>query len=214
MTTVTKTSAKQYFVTGAFPTQGNFGDFIDSCIFAAETSAQSIATLNVTTLLSAAAANITTVSANNLVTTTSTVLKGTATNDSAAAGNIGEYLSSFVTTSNMVSVSGSIQGNVTTLSLTAGDWDVGSQLSVAVSAGKTISLLYSGISTTTGSINSNAFGFSAWLGTFAGDDSSTLSLNGATRVSLASTTTVYLVAQHNVAPSQNFWGGIWARRRR
>lgn len=63
MTTVTKTSAKAYFTTGAYPTQSQFGDFIDSCIFSAESSAQSIATLNITTKLSAVAANITTVSA-------------------------------------------------------------------------------------------------------------------------------------------------------
>lgn len=64
MTAITKTSAKAYFVTGAFPTQSNFADMIDSYLGLAETSAQALPTLNITTKLSAAAANITTISAN------------------------------------------------------------------------------------------------------------------------------------------------------
>ncbi len=66
MTIITKTTAKSFFETGDFPSQSNFADFIDSCIFSQEASAQSIATLNITTKLSAVAANITTVSATNV----------------------------------------------------------------------------------------------------------------------------------------------------
>lgn len=43
MTISTKTTIKTFFETGDFPTQSNFSDFIDSCVFAAETSAQSLA---------------------------------------------------------------------------------------------------------------------------------------------------------------------------
>lgn len=43
MTSTTKTTIKTYFETGDKPTQSQFSDFIDSCAFLAETSAQTFA---------------------------------------------------------------------------------------------------------------------------------------------------------------------------
>lgn len=75
MTISTKTTIKSYFETGDFPSQSNFSDFIDSCIFGAETSAQAIATLNVTTMLSAAAGNIASLTATNaIINNTATII--------------------------------------------------------------------------------------------------------------------------------------------
>ena len=48
--------------------------------------------------------------------------KGTATNDSAAAGYIGEYVSSAVTSTTAASSTGTTS-DLTSISLTAGDWD-------------------------------------------------------------------------------------------
>ena len=42
MTILIRTSVKTYFVTGARPTQSQFGDFIDSALFLAETTSQTI----------------------------------------------------------------------------------------------------------------------------------------------------------------------------
>lgn len=43
LTAVTRASAKNYFLTGSFPTQSNFADLIDSCLFQVGTSGQAIA---------------------------------------------------------------------------------------------------------------------------------------------------------------------------
>ena len=48
-------------------------------------------------------------------------LLGTATNDSANAGNVGEVISATVTSSTLVSAS---VANITSVTLTAGDWDL------------------------------------------------------------------------------------------
>lgn len=48
----------------------------------------------------------------------------TATNDNAAAGYLGEYISSTVLTGSAVSLSSGSAADITTISLTAGDWDV------------------------------------------------------------------------------------------
>lgn len=42
MTSTTKTTVKSYFESGDRPTQGNFTDLIDSCLFLAESSSQTI----------------------------------------------------------------------------------------------------------------------------------------------------------------------------
>lgn len=49
-------------------------------------------------------------------------LPGTTTNDNAAAGNVGEFLTA--SASNVVVPASATIGNVVTLALTAGDWDV------------------------------------------------------------------------------------------
>lgn len=50
-------------------------------------------------------------------------LPATATNDDAAAGKLGEYKESVVSAVTVTGANG-VWGNITTLSLTAGDWDV------------------------------------------------------------------------------------------
>ena len=49
---------------------------------------------------------------------------GTATNDSATAGNVGEYVSSAVTPAYPITLTSTQYADVTSISLTAGDWDV------------------------------------------------------------------------------------------
>jgi hypothetical protein len=64
-----------------------------------------------------------TLSGNLSFTTTSTQgVVGTTTNNNAAAGNIGEYVSSYANATNMGS--GGVVRDLTSISLTAGDWDV------------------------------------------------------------------------------------------
>ena len=56
-------------------------------------------------------------------------LPGTITNDNASAGNIGEYIESVIPTGSAVSLSTGSPKDVTTISLTAGDWDISANVS-------------------------------------------------------------------------------------
>ncbi len=129
---------------------------------------------------------------------------GTATNDSAAAGKVGEFASQVVAFGSAVAISASTPTDQSSLSLTAGDWDV--WISVFFSAGTAGGACYAGISQTTATLPDNSL-----LG------QGTISISGTTasayvkqRVSLASTTTVYCVAF--VTSNANMCGGIYARR--
>lgn len=113
MTAITKTSAKAYFQTGLYPTQSQFGDMIDSYLGLAESSAQAIATLNVTTKLSALAANITTVSATNVNVATVSAVSVYANN--LIATNVSAnaiYASNIIATTVSATVGGMLTGSL------------------------------------------------------------------------------------------------------
>jgi len=77
------------------------------------------------------------------------VIKGTATNDAAATGLVGEYVESVISTTANFPTSAE-WGDLTSISLTAGDWDV-SALMTSVASGATMSgEVRMGISTTSG----------------------------------------------------------------
>jgi hypothetical protein len=122
------------------------------------------------------------------------VIVGTTTNDSATAGYVGEYVDSYVS-SVTVALAATVT-NVTSISLTAGDWDVSA-------------LIYSA----SGGANTyGTFGISQTSATFAGSSGKDYTfmscfpaVNVVTgcipclRVSLASTTTIYFVANMGIA---------------
>lgn len=117
-------------------------------------------------------------------------IRGTATNNNATAGFVGETVSSAVSGTNYPA-SGNY-GDLTSISLTAGDWLIGG-VSSPSTAGSATTTLELGISTTTGN---------SGTGLSAGDnDVLTLSLPAATavplcvasyRLSLSGSSTVYL----------------------
>lgn len=74
---------------------------------------------------------------------------GTTTNNNAAAGVIGEYVSSVVAPGTSVPALTTLWGDITSISLTAGDWDV-SGLAVYSSGGATVTVTNLGISSTSG----------------------------------------------------------------
>lgn len=138
--------------------------------------------------------------------------KGTITNDSANAGDIGEKISASIGATNFPT-SGQ-WGDLTSISLTAGDWDV-SLIGEITRAGSTFTDGMVGISVTSG--NSST-------GLTAGVSRLYFDLTGITflvfpiclsvvRISLNSTTTVYFkyFADYSAAvPTMT--GGIFARR--
>jgi len=142
---------------------------------------------------------------------------GTQTNDSAPAGYLGEYLTASLVTGSATALTTATPKNVISLSLTAGDWDVGGVLGIKGGGTTTITYLIGCLSATSATLDTT-------LGRMAAVSprSDMLSVLADThialptaRISLASTTTIYLVAQAGFATSTcSAFGAIFARRAR
>ena len=135
---------------------------------------------------------------------------GTAANNNAGSGYVGEFISSQVLFGSAISLSNSTLTNLTSISLTAGDWDVWGN--AVFSNTGTASLFSIGISTT-----SATFPDGSLISTLT---SATFSLTGAygapassQRFSLSGTTTLYLVVETLFNTGGiTVSGGIFARR--
>jgi len=133
-------------------------------------------------------------------------IKGTNTNDSASAGYVGEYVTASVARDNF-SFSSGTAANVVSISLTAGDWIVaGNTLFTVLSGTEAVTRAQSGISTTSATLPSEVSP-SYWAMAFPLNPDQDFTGNGMTRVSLASTTTVYVVAQINWTGGVGVGGG-------
>ena len=143
-------------------------------------------------------------------------IAGTTTNNNAATGVVGEYLASTVNNTT-VSLTTNTAANVTSLSLTAGDWDVQGNLHLSTGATTNMLYWYSTISTTSGSLATGSVAASnvaspTAAGTVFGENSFTL-LSPVVRISLSATTTVYLVTQAGFTISTLTAGGTLRARR-
>lgn len=158
---------------------------------------------------------------STLTSTGVTVLKGSATNDSASIGNIGEVVTSTVASVSAQSLSNGSGTNITSISLTAGDWDVSGQVDFVLS-GVTATLFQSGISLTTGTLPSQAGGSGLGTDALANVPLLTTVLSATygqsinpVRISLSGTTTVFLVALGTFSVGTlTAYGTIRARRLR
>lgn len=134
-------------------------------------------------------AAVDTLTASGLITPSSTIgIAGTTTNNNAQAGSVGEFQTN--TNSGNAMVSGTPQ-NATSVSLTAGDWDVWGLTQFVCSSG-VVQQLTSGVSTTAGT-----FGALGSTVSFQANFNSGSTNNipaPVVRFSLAVTTTVFLVA--------------------
>lgn len=126
---------------------------------------------------------------------TCTLAKTTGVTDgsSAAAGEIGEYT---ISTGTAVTVANNTATNVHSISLTAGDWDVQGTIQWGTTGAITqLSSLESSVSTTSAARGSPSFNHqtqstAAWNSASSGGYNHNTPV---TRVSVSSTTTVYLV---------------------
>jgi hypothetical protein len=148
-------------------------------------------------------------------------LPGVTTNTNASAGNIGEYVSSTVLGASELALTTLTPKTITSISLTAGDWDVWASFSYDGGAGSnTTTSLTSGISTTT-----NAFSVitPGNLAEIVGQTGISLPSNasaspytqslGPVRQNLSGTTTIFMVAQCGFsAGACGGYGIIQARR--
>jgi len=164
----------------------------------------------------------TSITASSTITPSQTAgIVGTTTNNNANAGSVGEVVSSSVAVGSAVSLttaSGAFTGKtITSISLTAGDWDVFGTIGINNASTTNFTVVGGGVNTVTDTLNSayeeeTRFSYGA-----AG-----VVLNNVvtftfptTRVSVASTTTYYLIAyaQFSVSTATAF-GRITARRMR
>lgn len=142
--------------------------------------------------LDTASATWTNVKGATIESTTLLKGKGTATNDSATAGYIGEYLETVVSTPTSYPGATTAWSDATSKSLTAGDWDVSFLLINSEAGGSLTSQFEIGISTTSGNSSSGlTFGENALRSPSmtSNDGSSVVVCNY--RMSLSATTTVY-----------------------
>lgn len=157
----------------------------------------------------------------NLGTPTSLILTsatgdqtGTTTNNNAAAGKVGEYVSSSVLVGSAISLTSATVASVTSIILSAGDWSVSGCVTFAA-AGSTVGSRFAVAITISP-------GFFPTIGdennvqilnlTFAAGQACSLNV-GPMRLSLAGTTTVYLAAQSVFTTStMTAYGFIGARR--
>lgn len=130
----------------------------------------------------------------------------------AAAGSVGEEISSFIPVGSAVATTTLADTNLTSISLTAGDWDVWGNITFTFSnsSGTSIFGWLSEISATAPDISL----YSSMNTSF-----SNMSSNGICvpqrRFNLSSTTTIYITGQASFASgSCMLCGGIYARRRR
>jgi hypothetical protein len=148
-------------------------------------------------------------------------LLGTGTNDNAAAGHLGEYITSTVAAGGAVALATGATSNVTSIVLTAGDWDVSGVVDYTFGATTSYTSIQAGISLTSATLAGQAGG--GGLGTDPNSAFATpaqvptalpFSLEaGPVRVSIAATTTVYLVTNAVFTVSTlSAFGTIRARR--
>lgn len=146
--------------------------------------------------------------------TTQLIGKGTATNDSAAVGYIGEYISSNIASPGS-GITSATATNVTSVSLTAGDWDVDVSVLFAPAASTVTTALQAWISTVSATLPTAPNGGGYVIDQEAFPNGSLQNLHCHMRVSVAATTTVYMGAQANFTVStMTAYGFIGARRMR
>jgi hypothetical protein len=142
---------------------------------------------------------------------------GTTTNDSASAGQIGQIISSSVAQASPVALTTGTSANVTSISLTAGDWDVTGHVGFIPAATTSVTTMLGSVTLVSavadvtpgwGVVHRQAALVTGALGFQLGGA-------GPVRISIASTTTVYLVANAQFTVStMEAYGAIRARRMR
>lgn len=135
-------------------------------------------------------------------------ISGTTTNDNAPAGFIGEYATATGTNSPGTAT----PSNVTSISLTAGDWDVQGSIQTNTGGSITGGAVY--LSTTSAAVDPGFPNNGAYLTLNVPAGTNVRAPIGIARFSLAATTTVYLVSNISYTVSNTNTGFIWARRAR
>jgi len=137
---------------------------------------------------------------------------GTATNDSATAGNEGEYVESIIASGSAVSLVSNTPKNVTSISLGAGDWDVTGAVSYNPNAATSFTSMGGSISLVTDTLDATYTLFDRFAAFVPANPLGGFAIPKR-RVSLAGTTTIYLVAQSQFTINTNAAYGVISARR-
>lgn len=143
---------------------------------------------------------------------------GTTTNDSAAAGSVGETISSSIVIGSAVSLTNATAADITSISLTAGDWDVWGDIHFTGGSTTIVKDIIGWISTTSATLPAanlyNIVNYGVTGVTIFANASASFNVPQI-RLSLASTATVYLSGYSDFTTSTcSGFGNIIARRRR
>jgi hypothetical protein len=137
-------------------------------------------------------------------------IAGTPTNNNANAGSVGEYLTA---TTASTAATNATPLNSASISLTAGDWDVQGSFVILPAGSTTISGFLGSLSTTSATHNATLGNLFAMQGVSFLAGQSQYFQTPVTRISLASTTTVYLVVSTSFSVSTCNVGGLIRARR-
>lgn len=146
----------------------------------------------------------------------SVVITGVATNSAAAAGVVGETIDGTLASGSATSLVTGTAKTVISISLTAGDWEVSAVAYFISAVSTSYSSLLTSISATNNTLDLTPGRFTAFSTPAQVPGNVTFSLNGPiSRISLASTTTIYLVVQASFTVStMTAYGFIHGRRMR
>lgn len=143
-------------------------------------------------------------------------IPGTSTNDAATAGNIGELIGSTVPSGSAVVLTTGTPANITSISLTAGDWDVFGAITYNYAATTNVTTQLSSISSTSATLDNTQGNYFVWRfgasGLVPQAEMGGFTI-GPVRKSLTGTTTIYLVGRSDFTVSAaTGYGRLWARR--
>lgn len=139
---------------------------------------------------------------------------GVVTNSTAAAGDVGQIISSVVVSGSAVSLASEEVTPITSISLTAGDWDIWGNVTF-ISAPESNAIVQTGWIATNNTTKPDG----AYYAQLVAGGSALLGYNGfcvpSIPLQLATTTTVYLMCWTEFSGgTPQAYGGIYARRRR
>jgi hypothetical protein len=140
---------------------------------------------------------------------------GTFTNDSAPAGIVGEYSTATVASTAAIALTTATTATVTSMSLTAGDWDVTGVVDFMFAAGTNYTNLKYGIGTSAAFTGQDTFGDYETAGTIPTNARDMAWSIPTSRISASTTITAFLLAEAVfTASTTKAYGTIRARRMR
>jgi hypothetical protein len=149
------------------------------------------------------------------ISATKVIIRGTGTNDSAAAGMVGELVKVTIATGNSVALGTGVTATITAMPLSAGDWDCSGAVDYTFGAATSITNLTGGISLS-GALGAQDTGFDFETPAAVPSAAATATwVTPVVQVSQAVSATVFLVSQATFTVSTvNTYGTIRCRRMR